>query len=253
MEEAETGAGAADLMCALMSGATLCSGEAVLDKAAACAEVPQAMVYQLRAREAAERAQLEAALAVLEQRLDGPDLCTLEATIDPDGTMTLRVVSLAADGSLDPDLLTPGVFELYAVDDTRSTTEIVPGYAVFPDLSGTPVMVVWEPLLPPAPVADAEATVSAGGWVVVVALTEAARAAFAEATAAHIGERLAITVDNVVLMAPKVQEAVTGGELQINGDFTAEEAQRLAATLDAGSLPAGMTLELLSIEAVDAR
>ena len=253
MEEAETGSSAVELLCSLMSGAAVCGGQAAVDNSAACAQVPGAMLYRLGAREAADRAVLEQALAVLERRLNGPDLCSLEATVDPDGTMTLRVVSLAADGSFDAGLLEPGVFELYAVDDTRSTTEIVPGYAVFPDLTGAPVMVKWEPLLPPGPVAAAEATSTATGWVVLVVLTEEARAAFAAASAAHIGERLAITVDNVVLMAPTVLEAVTGGELQINGNFTAEEAERLAATLDAGSLPAGMTLELLSVETVDVR
>ena len=218
---------------------------------AACADAPFAVVYQLRAREAADQARLAEALAVIERRLAGPDLCSIEATLDADGLMTLRVVRLSQDVRLDDGLLKPGVLEFYAVDDTRSTSQIVPGYAVFPDLTGAPVMIRWQPLLPPDPVAHAEAISGAFGWVVRTTLTQEARTAFAAASADHVGERIAIAVDNVVLMAPTVHEPISGGTLDISGGFPTEDAIRLAGMLNGGALPEGIALDLVSAETVD--
>ena len=51
---------------------------------------------------------------------------------------------------------------------------------------------------------------------------------FEEATARLVGKQIAIVLDNVVISAPVVQDRISGGEAQITGRFTAEEASRLA-------------------------
>ena len=50
-------------------------------------------------------------------------------------------------------------------------------------------------------------------------------------TVANIGVRMAVVVGDRVLTAPWIQSAITGGSLLIEGDFTAQEAETLAARM----------------------
>ncbi|MDT8395033.1 MAG: protein translocase subunit SecD [bacterium] len=61
---------------------------------------------------------------------------------------------------------------------------------------------------------------------------------FEQVTGDHVKERLAIVLDDNVYSAPVIQERIPGGEAQITGSFTPEEASDLAIVLRAGSLPA---------------
>ena len=61
---------------------------------------------------------------------------------------------------------------------------------------------------------------------------------FAQVTGEHVGERLAIVLDNVVYSAPVIREKIEGGRAQVSGSFTTEEAHDLAIVLRAGALPA---------------
>jgi len=61
---------------------------------------------------------------------------------------------------------------------------------------------------------------------------------FEAITSVNIGRRLAIVLDDVVRSAPVIREKISGGEAQITGSFTMEEAHDLAIVLRAGSLPA---------------
>lgn len=61
---------------------------------------------------------------------------------------------------------------------------------------------------------------------------------FEQVTAANVGRRFAIVLDNTVYSAPVIQERISGGSAQISGTFSAREAADLAIVLRAGSLPA---------------
>jgi len=61
---------------------------------------------------------------------------------------------------------------------------------------------------------------------------------FDQVTAANVGKRMAIVLDDTVYSAPVIRERISGGSAQISGSFTAQEAQDLAIVLRAGSLPA---------------
>ena len=61
---------------------------------------------------------------------------------------------------------------------------------------------------------------------------------WAEMTQENIQRQVAITMDNVVYSAPVVQNAITGGNTEITGDFTIEEATDLSGLLNGGALPA---------------
>lgn len=65
--------------------------------------------------------------------------------------------------------------------------------------------------------------------------------AFGDYTAQNIGAPFAIVLDGEVISAPVIQSHIPGGSGIITGNFTVEEANRLAVLLSAGALPASMT------------
>ena len=65
---------------------------------------------------------------------------------------------------------------------------------------------------------------------------------FEDVTAANVKKRLAIILDNTVYSAPVIQERIAGGNAQITGNFTMEEAKDLSIVLKAGALPAPMKM-----------
>lgn len=71
---------------------------------------------------------------------------------------------------------------------------------------------------------------------------------FSELTSANVGQRFAIVLDNQVITAPVIRQAITGGSGQISGSFNAESANDLAVLLRAGALPA--TLDILEERSV---
>ena len=64
--------------------------------------------------------------------------------------------------------------------------------------------------------------------------------AFGEYTAANVGAPFAIVLDEEVISAPVIRQAITGGSGQITGNFTVEGSTELAVLLRAGALPAEM-------------
>lgn len=61
---------------------------------------------------------------------------------------------------------------------------------------------------------------------------------FEEVTGANVQKRMAIILDGTVYSAPVIREKIAGGNAQISGSFTMEEARDLAIVLKAGALPA---------------
>ncbi|MCP4749310.1 MAG: protein translocase subunit SecD [Proteobacteria bacterium] len=61
---------------------------------------------------------------------------------------------------------------------------------------------------------------------------------FADITRNNVGRRLAIILDNKVQSTPRINEEIAGGEAQITGSFSPEEAYELALVLRSGALPA---------------
>jgi preprotein translocase subunit SecD len=75
---------------------------------------------------------------------------------------------------------------------------------------------------------------------------------FAGYTASHIGDILAIVLDNVVLAAPRIHSAIPEGQGEITGQFTREEAEAITAQIGSGLLPAPLrVLEMYTTSAPD--
>jgi preprotein translocase subunit SecD len=65
---------------------------------------------------------------------------------------------------------------------------------------------------------------------------------FDRITNENVRKRMAIVLDGVVHSAPVIQERISGGQAQITGNFTMDEARDLAIVLRAGALPAPVNI-----------
>ena len=65
---------------------------------------------------------------------------------------------------------------------------------------------------------------------------------FGDATSKNVGRRFAIVLDNKIISAPVIKDAILGGSGIISGNFTVESARDLALLLRAGALPAPLTV-----------
>ena len=87
-------------------------------------------------------------------------------------------------------------------------------------------------------------------WVVDLSFDSTARDTFADVTTslAGTGEQFAIVLDGNVISAPTVIQPITGGNAQITGDFSQQEAQTLANSLKYGALPLKFTAPVVTEE-----
>lgn len=76
-----------------------------------------------------------------------------------------------------------------------------------------------------------------GQPVVSLEFTSDGAQLFAEITERNINQPLAIVLDDQVVTAPMVNQVIYGGQAQITGQFTVEDAETLATQLNAGALP----------------
>ncbi len=77
-------------------------------------------------------------------------------------------------------------------------------------------------------VADARAVERDRKAAIEIVFTESARKKLASLTEKHVGKPLALLVDGKVAFAPILRAQIADGKALITGNFTLEEAQRLA-------------------------
>jgi SecD/SecF fusion protein len=81
-----------------------------------------------------------------------------------------------------------------------------------------------------------------GEWVVHFGLDRVGAKRFGEVSTRHVGEPFAIVLDGKVISAPIIREPIIGGQGQISGNFSVQDANDLAVLLRAGALPAPLTV-----------
>jgi protein-export membrane protein SecD len=96
---------------------------------------------------------------------------------------------------------------------------------------------------------EAVATASAGfdpqltsQPIVSLEMTSEGAGLFGDITRAHVNQRLAIVLDEVVRMAPNINQPIADGHAQIEGFDSVEEARDIAIVLRAGALPAPLEI-----------
>lgn len=87
----------------------------------------------------------------------------------------------------------------------------------------------------------------AGGWQVQLSFDSSGASALADVSSKLSKQptpqnQFAIVLDGLVQSSPYFQEAILGGQAEINGNFTAESASALANVLKYGALPVNLTI-----------
>ena len=153
----------------------------------------------------------------------------------------VATVALSGDGSGSATGSTASAFQLRIVLDaasdnsetlTHSTTKIESG-----EVFNETLHVQKKVLLDQSAIASASVSTNSfiGRPIDIVidfTLTPKGKKQFAKVTRKNIGRRLAIVIDGRVISAPVIQSEILTGQGQISGNFTMQEATRLAAILN---------------------
>ena len=194
---------------------------------------------------------VDAAMRVIERRID--QLGVVEPTIQRQGANRI-IVELPGIGDPDRAIKLIGKTALLEFVDT-GTQSLPEGARWSPD--GKTVTLPQPPgsqsqpspartlplpkkvIVTGADLADARATFEQRSAQPVVSFQFRGNGAktFEDYTGANIGKYLTIVLDNEVISSPVIQARITGGQGQISGRFTLEEARDLAVLLRGGSLP----------------
>ncbi|MFT5368082.1 MAG: SecD/SecF fusion protein [Candidatus Latescibacterota bacterium] len=97
-------------------------------------------------------------------------------------------------------------------------------------------------ILSNASVTQGQSFENAGQPIVNFTTTSEGVRIFSRVTGAHVGERMAIILDNQVYSAPNIRSKISQGSGIIEGSGTTEEAKDLAIVLRAGALPAPLDI-----------
>jgi protein-export membrane protein SecD len=208
------------------------------------------MKFSQIATETRRRQAVEQSIEIIRRRID--ETGTKEPTIQREGTdrilvqlpgvdnpehvkallgRTAKLTFQLVDGSVTPDearrgRLPPGD-EILAAQEGRGNRSGPDSYVV-----KKRVMVGGDMLT------DAQATFQNNEPVVSFKFDAAGAKRFGDATRENVGKPFAIVLDNKVISAPIIREAILGGSGIISGSFTVQSASDLALLLRAGALPA---------------
>ncbi|MBF0663991.1 MAG: protein translocase subunit SecD, partial [Brevundimonas sp.] len=188
-------------------------------------------------------------IEVVRRRLDASG--TKE--INPTRQGTDRIV-IQAPGESDPAELERLIgktaqLTFQMVDVENSIQEALAGFPppdamIVPDAAGNPYLVKKRILVSGENLTRAEVTTDQNRQTAIGFRFDGAGARrFGEATAANIGKPFAIILDGVVISAPRINTAITGGSGIIEGSFTIQEASEMVNLLNGGALPAPLKVE----------
>lgn len=220
----------------------------------------QLVTLKINDKRAAELKKLtvEHSLETIRNRVD--QFGVAEPEIIPEGDNRILV---QLPGIKDPEraknlIGKTALLEFKIVDDENSLDEALRGnipegdiiaYGLHADRSSgerssTPYLLKNKALLTGASLETAKVQISDRFGNPTISLTFNSQGAddFERITGENVRKRLAIVLDGVVHSAPVIQEKISGGNAQISGNFTLDEARDLAIVLRAGALPAPVNI-----------
>lgn len=133
----------------------------------------------------------------------------------------------------------------HLVDPNAMSGTAGPGSIKFPlrDAPGQDIVIQKRVMLTGDRLTNAQPAYDQNGAPVVSFHFDSAGAKrFCDVTRDNVGKPFAIVLDNEVISAPVIRDAICGGSGQISGNFTVKEANDLALLLRAGALPAPLTV-----------
>ena len=211
------------------------------------------ITYQVVGEEEPDKADMADTIYKLQRRVEG---YSTESQVYQEGSdrINIEIPGVSDANAILEDLGKPG--SLYFIRETDADGNMNYGYVSLGDTGGVMLMLTksidelkagGDIVLEGTDVADAQAAsyqdnMNNQNFVVSLTFTSDGTKKFADATTeAHSkGETIAIYYDGSIVSAPTVNEPITNGQAQISGDFTYEEADKLASTIRIG----GLKLEL---------
>lgn len=172
--------------------------------------------------------ELNAAVATIQKRVDANGWT--EAEVSKEGTKRIRVeIPGVADADQAKEQLGQTA-QLNFYDESGVVSIEGYGYYISPEAV---------PVTEGKNVKDARAAVDqqTGAYIVSLEFNDEGKEQFYQATQNNIGKPIYIAMDNGIISAPNVNQPISGGQAQITGNFTKEEAENLASLIKSGSLP----------------
>ena len=180
----------------------------------------------------ADETQMEDVKGILDSRLVGQNITDYEVYPDYEhDRITIRFPWKSDEKDYDPDA---------AIAELASTSEL--SFKGGTESSG-------EVLLTGKDVKRAYATYqqgntsSAAQYVVGLEFNDEGKEKFKTATSNYVGQQISIWMDDELLSAPTVNEAIDSGSAVITGNFTSKSATALANKINAGALPFKLVVE----------
>jgi preprotein translocase subunit SecD len=177
--------------------------------------------------------------------------------VDPDGVAEIELTPsgenrlvLEAPGEPDPEKLKSrlnrdGRMTFHLVNDDPSSITaaqagvVPPGFRLLSSREGETLLVRTTAEIVGSDIATADPSFDEyNRRAIAFRLNSAGAAKFFNTTRRNVQKRFAIVLDDVIMSAPVIQQAIAGGNVQITGSFTDEEAEELAAVIEAGEMPA---------------
>lgn len=84
--------------------------------------------------------------------------------------------------------------------------------------------------------AEAQLEPNSGAWIIEITFSEDGSARIEDHTVSHVGDALAIVLDGTILTAPVIQSRISS-PIWLQGNYTEADARELAAQLTSGPLP----------------
>ncbi|PID37360.1 MAG: protein translocase subunit SecDF [Rhodobacterales bacterium] len=189
---------------------------------------------------------MQQSLEIIRRRVD--EVGTREPTIQKQGErrILIQVPGLGSAEELKSIIGTTAQLTFHPVVSRTSDANAPTGSrnVLYPSLNEDGVYYVLEktPVVTGEDLTDAQPSFDQNGLPAVnFRFGPSGARAFGDYTAENVGSPFAIVLDEEVISAPTIREAIRGGSGIISGNFTIEESTELAVLLRAGALPAEMT------------
>lgn len=188
-----------------------------------------------------ERTMLQS-LEIIRRRID--EVGTREPTIQRQGTnrILIQVPGLGSAQELKDLIGTTAQLSFHPVVGRTSNANDRAGVGnvIFPSIDEEGVFYVLEenPVVTGEELVDSQPSFDQnGGPAVSFRFNSAGGAKFGRYTAENVGQLFAIVLDEEVISAPRINEAIPGGSGIISGNFSLAQSTQLAVLLRAGALP----------------
>ncbi len=135
-------------------------------------------------------------------------------------------------------------FSQAAMDAQRNSGRTPPGTVFYPEETGGGLIVQRNTKITGGCLKSSSEGLHPEGGYPIVNFTFNIKCAklFGKLTSENIGKQFAVVLDDVIITAPRINGAITGGSGFIEGSFTNESARELSLLLNAGALPAKLVI-----------